>query len=434
MLGNLPEFRRDPLGFFTSCARYGDVVLYRILRIPVYLVNRPEDIESVLSTNSRNFIKGRLVRGAVPLFGKGLFVSEGARWARLRKLTQPGFRRDRIPAYARAVQECARRMVGGWRGGDTLDIHGAMNNLTVEIVARALFGQDVEEDAAEISACLHVVLEHIRAQLDTGRLIPLGVPTPGNLRMKRALARLDAVVARIIERRRAPSGPSDDLLSRLLHPADPGTQLTAEDLRDEVVGLIVAGQETMAVTMTWTWYLLAHHPECEARLAAEIDAVIGSREVALEDLPRLTHALHVLLESLRLYPPAWTIPRSAAVDCVVGGFRVARGSSVNVSPWVVHRDPRYFVEPDVFNPDRWAGDLRERLPRYAYFPFGGGPRGCIGEPVAMVEALLILVTVAQRFRLRLTDREPVLPWPTLTLQPRGPVRMRLEPRSKEGTG
>jgi cytochrome P450 len=428
LVGSLPEFRRDPLEFLTHCVRtYGDTVSFRILRVPVYLLTRPDHIEIVLSTNSGSFIKGRLIRASL-LFGKGLFASDGAAWARLRKLNQPAFRRDRVTAYARATQDCARRMVGRWRDGDTFDIHAAMNELTVQIVSRALFGLDVEAYSAEVGACMHTVLEHFRAQVDTGLLIPQSFPTPGNLRMKRALARLEGIVHRIIRERRTSGRRTDDLLSSLLQPGDSGACLTDGELCDEVKTLLVIGNDTTAVTLTWMCYLLSQHPAVEERLASEIAAVIGDRPVTLEDVPRLMYASRILLESLRLYPPAWSIPRVAVEDCKIGELTVARGTSITVPLWVIHRDPRHFAEPDMFDPDRWADGFRERLPAFAYFPFGSGPRGCMGESFAMVEALLILVMIAQRFRLRRVDPEPVLPWPTLTLQPRGAVRMRLEQR------
>jgi cytochrome P450 len=417
------------LGFLTNCARtYGDVAAFRILNTPVYVVSKPEYIESVLSINSRNFVKGRTMRAAFPLLGQGLFTSEGARWLRLRRLNQPAFRKDRTQAYARATEECLRRMVGRWRNGDTIDIHGAMNDLTVQIVAQALFGMDVESDTAEVGAALHSILEQFRAQMDYGLLIPAGFPTPGNLRMKRALARLDGIVYRIIRERRAAAHRTDDLLSTLLHPADADASLTDTELRDEVMTLLVAGHETTAVSLSWTWYLLSLHPDAEAGLTSEIASVAGGRPVTFDDLPRLHYAGRVVLESLRLYPPAWTTPRLAITDCRIGEFPVPRGTSITMPQWVMHRDPRYFEQPSVFDPDRWAGGLLGRLPRFAYFPFGGGPRGCIGESFAMVEALLILATIAQRFHLKHVGAEPVLPWPTLTLQPRGEVKMKLQQR------
>jgi cytochrome P450 len=287
---------------------------------------------------------------------------------------------------------------------------------------------DVESDTAEVGAALHSILEQFRAQMDYGLLIPAGFPTPGNLRMKRALARLDGIVYRIIRERRAAAHRTDDLLSTLLHPADADASLTDTELRDEVMTLLVAGHETTAVSLSWTWYLLSLHPDAEAGLTSEIASVAGGRPATFDDLPRLHYAGRVVLESLRLYPPAWTTPRLAITDCRIGEFPVPRGTSITMPQWVMHRDPRYFERPSVFDPDRWAGGLLGRLPRFTYFPFGGGPRGCIGESFAMVEALLILATIAQRFHLKHVGAEPVLPWPTLTLQPRGEVKMKLQQR------
>jgi len=405
---------------------YGDVACFRILRVPVYLVSRPEYIERVLAAHGRQFVKGRTMRASAPLLGQGLFTSEGARWIRLRKLNQPGFRRDRLPAFAQTTVECTQRMAGCWRDGDTLDIHAAMNDLTVRIVARSLLGIDVEADGEEVGHCLHTVLEQFRAQLDTGLLIPSGFPTPGNIRMKRALQRLEGIVARIIRERRSSAQRADDLLSNLLYPADPSTALTEQELRDEVMTLLVAGHETTAVSLSWAWYLLSQHPEVEALMASEIAGTIGDRPATLDDVPRLPYIHRVLLEVLRLYPPAWTTPRLAVEDCMIGEFSVPRGTSVTMSQWVMHRDPRYFMDPLAFQPDRWATGLLAQLPRFAYFPFGGGSRGCIGESFAVAEAILILATIAQRFRLRHVDQGPVSPWPTLTLQPAGPVRMKVE--------
>jgi cytochrome P450 len=429
LLGSLLEFRRDPLEFLTKCARtFGDVASFRIFHVPVYLLSRPEYIEMVLSSQSRHFVKGRTMRAAKPLLGEGLFTAEGARWAHLRKLNQPGFRRDRVAQFAQVAVDCTRRFVERWRDGDSIDIHAAMNDLTVQIVARALLGMDVAAETAEVGSCLHTILGHFRGQLDTGLMIPTGLPTPGNRRMKRSLARLEAVVARIIRERRESTQPSDDLLSMIVHPADPGARLTDRELRDEVMTLLVAGHETTAVCLTWMWYLLSQHPEAEARMSSEIAGTIGDRPATFGDLRSFPHAGRVILETLRLYPPAWTTPRLAVEDCMIGDFLVKRGTSVTMSQWVMHRDPRYFTDPSRFDPDRWDSGLLERLPPFAYFPFGGGPRGCIGESFAMAEALLILVTIAQQFRLKRIDQEPIFPWPTLTLQPKGPVRMKLELR------
>jgi cytochrome P450 len=429
LLGNLPEFRRDPLAFLSHCARtYGEVACFHILRTPVYLLSNPEHIASVLSTNSRSFVKGRSIRALYPLLGQGLFTAEGDRWLRLRKMNQPAFRPDRTGPFAAAVLDCTRRVAAGWRAGDTLDVYAVMNDLTVRIVARALFGMDFEGDAAEVGAALHSILKQFRSQLDTAMLIPAGFPTPGNLRMRRALRRMEDIVYRVIRERRAAALRADDLLSALMYPEDPATALNDRELRDEVMTFLVAGHETTAVALTWAWYLLSGHPEADSRLASEIDALIGNRPVSLDDLRGFAYARAVLLETLRLYPPAWTTPRVAIADCSIGDYSVPAGTSVTMSQWVMHHDPDFFPDPLGFQPDRWQGGLLTRLPRYAYFPFGGGPRGCVGEPLAMVEALLILITIAQRFRLRPASRQVIEPWPTLTLHPKGPVNMRIEER------
>ncbi len=427
LLGNLPEFRRDPLAFFSGCAQtYGDIARFHILKVPVYLVNRPEEVEKILSTNSRNFRKGRFIQALGPLMGRSLFTTEGAEWLRFRKANQPGFRRDRLPAFAEAVVECAGRMSGRWRDGDTIDIHASMNALTVQIAVRAFFGRDIDHEALDVGHNLHEILEHFSTQVDTGMLIPASIPTPANLRMKRAMARLNSFVDDTIRKRRASGERTDDLLSSLLFPDDSSPRLTDKELRDEVKTLLAVGNDTTASSLTWTWYLLSQHPQVAERLTVEIEAVVGDRNVTLDDLPRFRYAGRIVLESLRLYPPAWTTPRVSLEDGIIGGYPVRRGASITMSQWVMHRDPRYFPEPAVFNPDRWEGGLMERLPRFAYFPFSGGPRGCIGESFAMVEELLILLTIAQRFRLKLNRGVPVQPWPTLTLQPRGAVEMRLE--------
>ena len=377
LVGNLLEFGRDPLAFLMHCARtYGEVVRFRMMRTPVYLLNNPEYIESVLSTDSRNFSKGRSIRALYPLVGQGLFTAEGERWLRLRKLNQPAFRPSRTPAFADAVMGCVRRMTAKWRPGDTLDIYSEMNDLTVQIVARALFGLDVEDDAAEIGEALHPILKQFRSQLNTAMLIPPEFPTPGNLRMKRALLRMEQVVGRIIRQRRAATDRSDDLLNALMNPADPATALNDRELRDEVMTFLVAGHETTAVALTWTWYLLSLNPQADSRMESEIGDVLGGRPVSLDDLARFAYTTRVFLEAMRLYPPAWTTPRVALAPCRFGDFLIPAGSSVTMSQWVMHRDPRFYPNPSVFDPDRWEGGLLSRLPRFAYFPFGGGPRGC----------------------------------------------------------
>jgi cytochrome P450 len=292
-----------------------------------------------------------------------------------------------------------------------------------------LFSIDMEREAAEVCGALHSILEQFRAQLDTAMLIPASIPTPSNLRMRRGLNRLEKVVEHIIEKRRKMSARPDDLLSALMYPEDPSSALSDRELRDEVITFLVAGHETTAVALTWAWYLLSNHPEANSRLLREIETQIGERSVCLDDLPVLHYARVVLLETLRLFPPAWTTPRRATEEVTIGSYVLPVGASVTMPQWVVHRDPRFFANPGSFIPERWLDNTIERLPRYAYFPFGGGRRGCIGEPFAMVEAVLILIAIAQRFRVQLKPGQEIKPWPTLTLHPDRAVKVHLKPRT-----
>jgi cytochrome P450 len=429
LIGNFPFGTRDPLGLLTSWARqYGDIFYYRALHFRVYFLNHPDYIESVLVTNSRNFIKGRGLQANRRVFGNGLLTSEGDFWLRQRRLAQPAFHRDRIAAYGGVMVAYAERMLGAWREGETRDVHQDMMRLTLEIVAKALFNAEVAGEVEEVGAALEVLME----QNSGGRmLLPLlrSLPTPGNLRYRRAVRRLDEIVYAIIRKRRASDHDAGDLLSMLLDAQDEdGSRMTDRQLRDEALTLILAGHETTAISLSWTWYLLAQHPEVEANLWRELDEVLGGRAPSVDDLPRLPYTEMVVKESMRLYPPAYAMARMARQDCEIAGYRVHAGSSLVMSQWVMHRDPRYYQEPETFNPDRWAGDLAKRLPKFAYFPFGGGPRLCIGAPFAMMETVLLLATIAQRYRLSLAPGHPVEPLPTITLRPKYGIKVVLHGR------
>jgi cytochrome P450 len=419
-LGNLLEFRRDPLGFFTQCAgNYGDIVRYRIAHVNVYLLNHPDLIESVLVSNHHNFIKGRTLHAGRVLLGDGLLTSEGDSWRRQRRLMQPAFHRERIAAYGDAIVESAQRMLASWCPGETRDVHQAMVQLTLQIIAQTLFGAHVEDEAEEVSIALQVFLEQFRNQVDTALMIPDWLPTPGNLRLGAAIRRLEEIIYRIIRERRANGAGRGDLLSLLLHAQDQdGSQMTDRQLRDEVMTLFLAGHETTAVTLAWTWYLLSQHPAVEAKLIAELEAVLGERPPTVADLPNLNYAEKVVKESLRLYPPVWAFARVAVRDCEIGGYPVREGTSIAMSQWVMHRDARYFHRPDEFIPDRWTGEFTRQLPRFVFFPFSGGPRGCIGSSFAMMEAVLLLATMAQQFHLTLAPGNSIELWPTITLHPR----------------
>ena len=430
--GSTTEFRRDQLGFYASCAReYGDVVATRMGPYRVLLLYHPDAIDELLVARNRDFIKSPGVRLLRPLLGDGLLLSENETWLRQRRLIQPAFHRQRVASYGDVMTGLAERYVGGWKPGDTIDVHAEMMALTQAIVAKALFDADVSDEANDAIQAAKVLAEDFGARLKSFRLIPYWVPTPRNLRSRRAVRRLDAVVHRIIAARQRSQEDRGDLLSMLVHAqdADDGTRMTAQQLRDEVMTIFMAGHETTAVALSWTWYLLAQHPDVDARLAAELRDVLGRRAATVADLPRLKYVEMVVTEAMRLYPPAYGLGRQAARATEIAGHPIAAGDIVIVPTWVVHRDPRWFDDPEAFRPERWEGNLAQRLPRYAYFPFGGGPRQCIGNGFAMMEAILVVAAIAQRFQLSLVPGQRITPAPYVTVRPEPGIRVRLARRA-----
>lgn len=429
--GSTAKFRRDQLGFYAACARdYGDVVGTRMGPYRVLLVYHPDAIEELLVARNRDFIKSPGVRLLRPLLGDGLLLSENETWLRQRRLIQPAFHRQRVAGYGDVMTRLAQAHVAGWKPGDTIDVHAEMMALTQAIVAKTLFDADVSGDAHDAIQAAKVLAEDFGARLKSFRLIPYWLPTPRNLRSRRAVRRLDALVHRIVSARQRSEEDRGDLLSMLVHAqdADDGTRMTAQQLRDEVMTIFMAGHETTAVALSWTWYLLAQHPEVDARLAAELRDVLAGRGVSVADLPRLKYVERVVTEAMRLYPPAYGLGRQAVRATELAGQAIAAGDIVIVPTWVVHRDPRWFDEPEAFRPERWEGDFAQRLPRYAYFPFGGGPRQCIGNGFAMMEAILIVAVIAQRFRLSLVAGQRITPAPYVTVRPEPGIRVRLASR------
>jgi cytochrome P450 len=433
LLGSGPEFSRDQLGFYTACAReYGDVVPVRLGPRRGLLVYHPDAIEEVLVTRNRDFIKSPGVRILDRLVGNGIFLSEGAVWLRQRRLVQPAFHRQRVAAYGEVMTAFTGRRLTEWRDGDVLDVHAEMLTLTQAIVAKTLFDADVSDESYAIARDSNALMEYFGVRLGSLlQLLPYWLPTPGNLRTRRAIRRLDDVVYRMIAARRHRNEDRGDLLSILLNAqdADDGSRMTDRQVRDEVMTLFLAGHETTAVALSWAWYLLGQHPEVDARLAEELRAVVGDRPPAVTDLPQLPYTEMVVNESMRLYPPAYAVGRAVAKATEVAGHPLAPGAIVILPAWAVHRDPRWFEEPEAFRPERWANERARHLPRFAYFPFGGGPRQCIGNGFAQMEAALLLATIAQRFRLTLVPGQHVKPTPYVTLRPEPGPRMRLERRA-----
>ena len=423
--------RSNPLGLLEGWAReYGDIFRWRTLHFFVVFVNHPDLVEKVLVSESRNYMKGRGLQANRELFGNGLLTSEGDSWLRQRRLMQPAFHRERIAAYADTMIEQGRRLAESWRGGETRDVHADLMRATLEIAATTLFGTSVSDsDAAQISGALNTLMS---LNSSPRRLFPLlrALPTRANRSYTRAVRQLDKVVYALIARRRAELGENDtDLLSMLLTARDEdGSRMTDLQLRDESVTLLLAGHETTALALSWTLYLLAQNPDVADQLAAEMDAVLAGRAPTLDDVPRLVFTAKILKESMRLYPPAWGVVRMCPAACSLGGYRIPKRASVILSQWVMHRDPRYFPEPTRFHPARWTDSFERDLPRFAYFPFGGGPRLCIGAAFATMEATLVLAILAQRFRFHLDPTCEVVPQPSITLRPKNGLRLRLESR------
>lgn len=433
LLGNLAPFGRDVLGFFERCARdYGDMVPLRLARWPALFLNHPDHFETVLLAENRNFIKHTFFwRHVTEIFGKGLVTNEGAPWLRQRRLMQPAFHRERIAGYGDIMVEYSERMLAEWdaEGLRERDLHDDMMRLTMEIATKTLFGAQISrEEAAEIGAAFDDAIVEIAHRFRRPVAIPRWLPIPSNRRYAAAVRRLDRLVYDMVERKKHEGGGAD-LLSMLLEARDEdGSAMDSRQVRDEAVTIFLAGHETTALTLSWTFLLLAQHPDVERKLVDEVEGVLGGRRPEAADVPRLPFTNQVIQESMRLFPPAYAFGREAIGDCTIGGYAVPAGTTIFISPWVSHRDPRWFDDPLTFRPERWEGDFAKRLPRFAYLPFGGGPRVCIGNSFALMEAVLILASVVRRWRVRPSGPAPV-PFPSITLRPAGGMRMAIERRS-----
>jgi cytochrome P450 len=429
LLGHIMAFWRDPLSYTSLWAKtYGDVVRLRLGTLVVYQITHPDDIEWVLRGNHRKFRKDRMTRNLSSLLGKGLLTSEGEVWRRQRRLAQPAFQTDQIEKYSKVMVDLTQRLLADWQPGQTRDVHADMMRLALEIVGQTLFGAQVGDMADEVGRILEVGMAFFASPMS---LFPrlYWLPLPGNIRFRRACRQLDALMYKTIAQRRASGGEGEDLLSRLLAVRDDdGTQMSDAQLRDELITLFLAGHETTALAMSFTFYLLAQHPDVVARLELEVDEVLQGRPATAADVPNLRYTEWVIREAMRLYPPAPGIGREALEDCQIRGFFVPKGTQISLVQWVVQRDSRWYDHPDEFRPERWDNDLARRLPRGAYFPFGDGPRICIGMQFAMMETVLILATLAQRYRLDLAPGYVLDLAPSVTLRPKQGVRLVVRPR------
>jgi cytochrome P450 len=425
LMGVMREFNRDALGFIERAQRdYGDIVWTRFLYVPALFLYHPNEIEYVLATNSKNFVKAMSLRSNFfqRLVGNGLLTSEGEEWKRQRRLTSPAFHRHRIANYADTMVNYTNRLTSTWKAGETRDAHRDMMRLTLEIVVRCLFSADVSNDVDQVGEILKQLVKPFASQATLKWILNNRLPTPEHIRFHRLARKIDQVVYRLIAERR--TNDEGDLLAMLLAARDEdGSQMNDRQLRDEVMTLFLAGHETTALTLAWSWYLLGGNPESEKTFHQELDEVLGSREPTMADLPRLKFTEQILKESMRLYPPAYGLGREAINDCEIGGFPVPAGTQVFAFQWATQRDARFFDDPGAFKPDRWTEDFEAQLPKYAYFPFGGGPRACIGASFAMMEMILVLATIGRKFRLELVPEHPVETYPAMSLRPKDGVKV-----------
>ncbi len=434
LLGMMPALKRDPIGVYRDAARrFGEVSYFEIANRRGYMPTNPDDIKHVLQDNARNYKKSPLYEKLKVVVGDGLVTSEGAFWLRQRRIVQPAFHRQRVAGLVSVMAQAATETADTWEttavGREWIDVGREMMRLTRTIILRTMFGTDLGPLAAEVDGTWTVVNQHIGESFWSLGLTE-GWPTPGNLRYRRALAVLDRAVFAIIEQRRREARDTGDLLSMLLFARDEetGDVMTDRQLRDEVMTIFLAGHETTSLALTWIWYLLSQHPDAQQLVEREVDASLQGRTPGYEDLARLPYTRMVIEEAMRLYPPAWGFSRQALGPDTIGGYHLPKGWLVFVIPAVMHRLPAYWADPDRFDPLRFTPEQTAARPKFVYLPFGAGPRQCIGNQFALIEAQLIVATLAQRYRLRLLPGHPVEPWALVTLRPRYGMKMIVERR------
>jgi len=419
LIGNLPLLAGHGLATIEEWAReHGDIFFHRAFGLHVCYLTHPDYIEDVLVRRNHNFVKGIGTRMSPRLFGQGLLTSEGDLWRRQRRLMQPAFHRRNIGRYAGVTVECTQKMLSRWKPGDIRDLQSEIDHLTLETIARVLFNLDFTNHIDRIEAAARAF--HARSARGPAVVYTMRyLPSLTNLRYLWAVGRLEKIIYRIIRSRRGSGRSGDDLLSTLLQARDEdGQAMSDRQVRDELMTLIGAGYDTTTLTLCYAWYLLAQHREVEARLIAELDEVLGDRPPELEDLPRLTYTEQVIKEAMRLYPPGWVLVREAIEAFEIGGYRLPSRTNFVLCAWIVHRDPRFYEQPHEFRPERWTEEFERELPKFAYFPFGGGQRTCIGASFAKMQTSLMLATMAQRFRLALKPGFKLQLLPTITLQPK----------------
>jgi cytochrome P450 len=433
------KFLQDPLKTLINISRtYGNIAHFKFGRQNVYFINHPDYIEDVLVTNYKNFIKSKGLQVSKRLLGNGLVTSEGEYHDRQRHLIQPTFYPKRIKSYADVMIKQALNVSSSWRNGTVIDIHKEMTHLTLAIICKAVLGYDVKPEVDEVGDALLTCMNYFnRLLMPFGELIEKIPILPINKGFRQAKTKLDSIVYRMINEHRTKLDKSqekeDDLLFTLLQAQDEEAgigRMTDQQLRDEVMTIFLAGHETTANALTWTLYLLSEHPTIEKRLQEEIYSILGDDRVSVtaDDVPKLEYTQKIVTESLRLYPPAWALGRQAINDYEVGGYTIPKGSIILMSQYVLHRNPRYFHEPDRFYPDRWTEEFKKQLPRFTFFPFGGGIRGCIGEPFAWMEAILLISTLCRQWKMKHVPSHKVVLKPLITLRPKYGMCMKITKR------
>ena len=431
---NVARMRRDRIGFLRELTRHGDLTFVQAGPIPLYVTIDPEHVKEVLVTQARKLKKGRGLQRAKHILGEGLLTSEGDFHLRQRRLSQPAFHRQRLLGYSRAMVEYTARFCDRITSGQTSDVHQDMMKLTLAIVGKTLFDSDIESQAGDIGEALTSFMEGFTFMLLPFSELLEKLPLPQVRRLARARAALDRIIYDLVAERRRSGRDHGDLLSMLMAAQDEqgSGQMSDTQLRDESITLMLAGHETTANALTFTLYLLSQHPEVEAKLHAELDAVLGSgaarRPPTADDLPRLPYTEQVFSESMRIFPPAWAIARQVVEPLTLGGYVIPKGALVMTSPYLMHRNPRFYPHPARFDPERFTPAARAARPKFAYFPFGAGPRNCIGENFAWMEGILCLSMLAHRFRFRLAPGQRVDIQPSITLRPKYGMRMIWEAR------
>lgn len=432
VLGLIRAARRDPLEFFTRMAReHGSVVRFEAGLQPLHLLSSADHIAHVLVQNHTNYVKSAYYDKVRPIFGAGMFVVNGEDWKRKREFAQPAFKRHKFDSLAEAMADCTADMLDRWEGarntGMPLDVAAEMMQLSLRIVFRAFFGTDFQGRMNNVTEALTVIMQEGEKRIWALASAPNWLPTARNRRLREALRVFDECIYDLIEQRRREGATGDDLLSMLVAMnMDSGeAAISDREMRDDLMTLIIAGHETTAMAVSWSWYLLSRDGFAAGALREEAQRVLGDRQPNAADLRELTYAKQVVQEAMRLYPPFWTISRMAVKDDEIDGYRIPAKSTVMLCPYVTHRDPEVWDNPDKFDPDRFSTARSAGRPRFAYFPFGGGPRICIGANFAMMEATFVVAMAAQRFRMRLVPGQDVAPQPMISLRPRNGLLMTL---------